>query len=356
MKPLVSVLVDTYNHERYIEQALTSVMEQGLSPAEMEVVVVDDGSTDNTPAIVQKFTPRVKYIRKTNGGQASAFNAAIPECRGQIVAFLDGDDWFAKGKVAAVVDGLEHNPEVSAVGHGHYKVDEDKGEVQVCAPTESTILDLATADAAREAARRWQFLLLGALTVRKRVLERIMPIPEALVFSADSPIQVASMAMGALLLKEPLFYYRHHADNLYAISSVNLTKLRRKCEMIDLTISQLYPMLHSLEVPSESVSALLDDPFFTNKRYSLRTFGGGRLKTFQTEMQCFQYEFKNPSVGYRLFKYLVVGAATLLLPPQRFYKLRDWCAQGDLRRYRDLLFKRDIRGAPNGPSSGMRPL
>jgi len=78
-KPIVSALIDTYNQGRYVEQALVSVMEQGLSPSELEIVVVDDGSTDNTPAIIQKFLPRVRYIRKKNGGQASAFNAAIPE-------------------------------------------------------------------------------------------------------------------------------------------------------------------------------------------------------------------------------------------------------------------------------------
>src|SRR6516164_2497175 len=53
-------------------------MEQGLSPTELEVVVVDDGSTDKTPEIIQKFAPRVKHIRKANGGQASAFNAGFP--------------------------------------------------------------------------------------------------------------------------------------------------------------------------------------------------------------------------------------------------------------------------------------
>ena len=55
MKPLVTVLVDTFNHERYIEQALVSVLEQGLSPSELEIVVVDDGSTDKTSSIIRKF-------------------------------------------------------------------------------------------------------------------------------------------------------------------------------------------------------------------------------------------------------------------------------------------------------------
>src|ERR1700740_1729993 len=123
--PLITALVDTYNHEKYIEQALVSVLEQGLSPAELEVVVVDDGSTDGTGSIVQKFAPRVKHVRKKNGGQASAFNAGFAEARGEIVAILDGDEWWAEGKLRAVVDALESNRNVAAVGHGHWRFNDE---------------------------------------------------------------------------------------------------------------------------------------------------------------------------------------------------------------------------------------
>src|SRR5437879_10746499 len=105
-KPFVTALIDTYNHERFIEEAIVSVLEQDVYPAEMEVIVVNDGSTDNTPAIVRKFIPRVRYLRKANGGQASAFNAGIPEARGEIVALLDGDDWWAKGKLSTVLEQM----------------------------------------------------------------------------------------------------------------------------------------------------------------------------------------------------------------------------------------------------------
>src|ERR1700683_4600223 len=98
-RPLLSVLIDTYNHERFIEQAIVSVLEQDVAEADREIVVVDDGSTNRPPEIVRKFEPRVRLIRKKNGGQASAFNIGIPECRGEIIAFLDGDDWWAPGKL-----------------------------------------------------------------------------------------------------------------------------------------------------------------------------------------------------------------------------------------------------------------
>jgi len=94
-RPIVSVLIDTYNHERFIEQAILSVLEQDFPGSDREILVVDDGSQDSTPQIVAKFAPQVRLIRKANGGQASAFNAGIPECQGEIVAFLDGDDWWA---------------------------------------------------------------------------------------------------------------------------------------------------------------------------------------------------------------------------------------------------------------------
>src|SRR6516162_6795140 len=168
--PLVTVLIDTYNHERYIEQTLVSVLEQGLSSAELEIVVVDDGSTDKTPEIIRKFAPRVKHVRKANGGQASAFNAGFVEAHGEIVATLDGDDWWAKGKVNAVVSAMEANPSVAAVSHGYYEFHEDTQEAKLCLPPEARILSIDTPDAIHEALITWPYLLMGALTLRRRVM------------------------------------------------------------------------------------------------------------------------------------------------------------------------------------------
>src|SRR5260370_29102141 len=95
-KPYVSVLIDTYNHERFIEQAITSVLEQDMSMSDVGIVVVDDGSTDRTPEIVRKFEPRVRLVRKPNGGQASPFNTGIPACHRAIIAVLDSADCLSR--------------------------------------------------------------------------------------------------------------------------------------------------------------------------------------------------------------------------------------------------------------------
>src|ERR1051326_3474877 len=272
MKPLITALIDTYNHERYIEQALTSVLEQRLSPSELEILVVDDGSTDRTPEIIQKFAPRVKHIRKQNGGQASPFKARFAESHGQIIAILDGDDWWIKGKLAKTAETLERHPEVAAVGHGHLQFDQQRNLVTIKAPAAQHLINISTVAGVREAIAHWPFLLMGALTVRKNVLERIMPLSEQMLFMADTPLQCAAMVMGAIILPEPLFYYRLHANNLYAADAAGEAQLRRKYAMTELVHERTYHMLLRLGVPRDCASALLEGTWLDAKRWRLSRY------------------------------------------------------------------------------------
>lgn len=340
MKPLITALVDTYNHERYIEQALASVLEQGLSPAELEVVVVDDGSTDKTPSIIEKFEPRVKHVRKENGGQASAFNAGFAQANGEIVALLDGDDWWAKNKLTTILEALARDAEVAAVGHGHFKFYEETNELEACVPEGRMLLNMQTPGAARY----WPFLLMGALTVRRKVLDWIMPIPENMIFMADSAIQAAATLMGTLILEEPLFYYRWHRKNLYAFDQGNaeaFEKIRQRVAMAEVVYGGVYRRLLELGVPEEHASALVGGPWLEAKRSRLHMSGGRRIETMQTEMEAFRMAFKDPSFAYRLYKYFVVAPTTMLLPPQQFYKLRQWYAKRQLGRHRNRLFREE---------------
>jgi glycosyltransferase involved in cell wall biosynthesis len=338
-KSLISVLIDTYNHERFIEQALVSVLEQDFSPHDVEVVVVDDGSTDNTAHIASKFANRIRLLKKRNGGQASAFNAAIPELRGEIVAFLDGDDWFAPGKISAVMEAFEQHPEAEAVGHGYREFHEDTGKSEIHVLPHPTFLNLATVTAARKALHAWQFLLPSALTVRREVLRRIDKIPEELVFCADTFLQVGAMAAGTYVLDKALFDYRHHSANLRANEGENGARMRRGLDMNELALELSLPLLAGLGVASDCARALVLPAWTHISRTNLATFGGSRLKTLRTEMRRFQSDFESPPVPYRLFKYIVVGGAALLLPARTFYKMRNSYAQQDLKRIRERFVR-----------------
>ncbi len=128
----VSVLIDTYNHERFIEHAINSVLEQDIPMDDIEILVVDDGSTDRTSEIVRGFAMRVRLFRKSNGGQASAVNFGFAQTSGQIVAILDGDDWWEKQKLRLVLDAFRENPKIGAVGNGLYEAD---AEGKRCEPS-----------------------------------------------------------------------------------------------------------------------------------------------------------------------------------------------------------------------------
>src|SRR5882757_8265902 len=99
---LVSVIINNYNYGRFLGAAIGSALDQD-HPA-VEVVVVDDGSTDDSRAIIAGYGDRLVAVLKHNGGQGSAFNAGVAASRGEILCFLDADDWFLPGKLRRVVE------------------------------------------------------------------------------------------------------------------------------------------------------------------------------------------------------------------------------------------------------------
>ena len=102
--PLVSVVIPAYNSSKWIAETLESVLAQDYAP--FEVIVVDDGSTDNTADVVRRFGERVRYVFKPNGGQGSARNVGIREAHGAFIAFVDSDDLWAKKKLQLQVELL----------------------------------------------------------------------------------------------------------------------------------------------------------------------------------------------------------------------------------------------------------
>jgi glycosyltransferase involved in cell wall biosynthesis len=99
--PLVTILINNYNYGHFLHQAIDSALNQTYT--NIEVVVVDDGSTDDSRHIISSYGNRIVSVLKENGGQASAFNAGITASRGEVICMLDADDFFYPDKVARVM-------------------------------------------------------------------------------------------------------------------------------------------------------------------------------------------------------------------------------------------------------------
>ena len=108
MAPRVSVLIPTYNCARFLPDAIESVLAQTFQ--DFEIIVVDDGSTDDTAQVVSRY-PQVRYILKEHSGISASRNAAVSAATGEIVAFLDADDMFTPEKLQKQVDYLDENPD-----------------------------------------------------------------------------------------------------------------------------------------------------------------------------------------------------------------------------------------------------
>ena len=337
-KPYVSVLIDTYNHERFIEQAITSVLEQDMSMSDVEIVVVDDGSADRTPEIVRKFEPRVRLVRKPNGGQASAFNAGIPECHGEIIAFLDGDDWWAPEKLRRVVETMEGEPEVGIVGHGVIESFPD-GREHTESLREASRFRLDSVEAARTFRVRKAFLGTSRMTIRARLIPHLLPVPEDLRFEADEYLfTLAAASTTALILPEALTFYRIHGANLFQMSGFQEDAMRRKQRILACLMQELGNHLREGGLAAPAVFIVTEAVAMEADQLRLMVDGGYPWETVRTEFAIYRILHERASWSQWMFKCasLLPG---LVLPPRLFYRARRGVAANKfyLRARKSLL-------------------
>jgi glycosyltransferase involved in cell wall biosynthesis len=121
--PLVTVVIPSYNCARYLPEAINSVLAQTYRP--IEVIVVDDGSTDNTAELATAYGNKIIYIKQENRGLSAARNTGILSSSGKYLVFLDSDDFLLPDMVEVMVRALEEHPECGVAYGGYLIVDED---------------------------------------------------------------------------------------------------------------------------------------------------------------------------------------------------------------------------------------
>jgi glycosyltransferase involved in cell wall biosynthesis len=210
--PLVTVLIDTFNYGHFIQEAIRSVLIQDFPAQQMEIIVVDDGSTDDTRARVAEFGERVQYFYKPNGGQASAFNFGIARARGQYVALLDADDYWLPSKLTKVVATFETGADVALVYHPFQEFRMESHEWSVGGF--NAVTGFVPADI--KSILLYTACQTSGLTFRAELVRKLLPLDERMTISADALLAALIIFIGPVVaIDEPLAVYRIHGANLY---------------------------------------------------------------------------------------------------------------------------------------------
>ncbi len=279
--PLITVLIDTYNYGRFIEEAVESVLSQDFPMDQVQVVVVDDGSIDDTFERVGKYAPKVEYFYKPNGGQASALNSGFALARGDIVALLDADDYFLPGKLRGMAEAFQKHPDAGLIYHALRELHTDTGNavepgfVSVSGFLPDDVSKLVTFCA----------YPTSCLAFRRKVAERVLPIPESLTLQADGYIEVlAALLAPVIAVPEALSVYRVHGGNLYyaADGTGTAEERQRRVRSHHNLMSELraWTVAHRHELNRARAELLLNSQHLRLEEHSFVIEPPGRVRFF----------------------------------------------------------------------------
>jgi len=205
--PKVSIIIPVYNYEKYVRECVESALSQDYE--NLEVIVVDDGSTDATPEILKSFEQKIRYIRQENRGTAAALNVGLRLARGSLVAWLSSDDVYLPGKIRAQVEKLQEEPDLALVYTDWIMIDAEGRELQVirssCPSPERFIREMLICD----------FVSGSSILLKKECFERAGYFDETLRAVADADMWFRLLKHGYRFghVPKPLVKYRHHPSN-----------------------------------------------------------------------------------------------------------------------------------------------
>lgn len=319
---LVTALIVTYNQGRFIEEAIASVLAQDFPAAEMEIVVVDDGSTDDTPERAEKLGDRIRYVRKENGGEASALNLGLQVARGEIIALLEADDLWLPGKLQRVHDAFEKRPKAGMVYHPYEIWDtrknvcrKDPHFVAISGDVPARLADLLTYDVSGT----------SVLSFRRTSLERLLPIPSVFRTCVDAYLaHLIVFVAPVVALEEVLAKYRKHGENQSGYDESDAVRLERRRFYVSSNVREMRSWLqgtgYDLRRPDIAAHLKRWELWEQMCRFALES---PRRTEFFAHLREYQ-KLYGPlwTQSYRVFK-SAVAVAGLVLGYGRFKSVRD---------------------------------
>ena len=249
--PLVSIIINNYNYDCFLKEAINSALNQTYS--QTEVIVVDDGSTDNSQEIITSYGNRIIPVLKENGGQASAINAGFAIVKGNIVIFLDADDVLLPDIVQRVVAVFQDRKELVKVQYRLQIIDVLGGGGEVF--PDSQYMPNGNLQQHILKFHRYNWPPTSGNAFLTSVLYQILPMPEALYrVSVDEYLNNLIVMFGSIAsLNEVGALYRVHGKNNYYQDRclIELDRLRQillRTERICIQQRDIFNTMYSVNI------------------------------------------------------------------------------------------------------------
>lgn len=234
--PKISIVINNYNYACFLAQAIDSALAQTY--AQTEVLVVDDCSTDNSRSIIEGYGDRIiPILHKTNGKQGAAFNSGFAKSKGDIIIFLDADDFLYPQAAERIADIWQ--PGLAKV-HYRLQVIDREGQVRDFSYPQGNQLDRGDIYQTILKVGTYVGVPTSGNALTRKALAQVMPIPEEFATTSDDYLSVLIPLYGEIAAVDiPLGGYRIHTTNQWAMTEVTSDRFHRfirhdlqRCELI----------------------------------------------------------------------------------------------------------------------------
>ncbi|NJL76458.1 MAG: glycosyltransferase family 2 protein [Saprospiraceae bacterium] len=252
-QPLISVIIPTYNYAHFIKYAVESVFHQDYPSEKIEIVIVDDGSQDDTATVIAQLQDhRIRYVYQENQGKAAATSHAVELARGKYIFNLDADDYYLPHKISTTVAIFEQYPNIVHIGNPALIIkEEEKTEKIEPIPNWMKEKELNGLELNRFFLEN-NMLFGGGSTyaARANVLKR-MPIPKEVDMYIDEYLIFATLLYGnSYFFAKPLSVWRVHGKNYSGKVRTKEAVAKRHQRLLQSSIGTLHQLKKMEGIPS----------------------------------------------------------------------------------------------------------
>lgn len=264
---LVSIVVNNYNYGQFLEQAIESCLHQTYHP--LEVIVVDDGSTDQSSQVIASFGDRIIPVLKQNGGQGSAINAGYQASQGSLIVMLDADDYLCESAVEQIVS--HYRAGAAQVQYRLNLVDETGQHIDLI-PAPEIAFDSGQVTPILLQKGRYSTTITSGLSFSRAALAQALPMPEQdFRISADGYLVTVAPFFGEVISIElPLGYRRRHGANRWSLRTNGVEQFRNDLEHDELKYQALRDAARQTGQPVSEHLGLTDWLHLRSRLSSLR--------------------------------------------------------------------------------------